>query len=305
MKSAFVCKLERSLRALGFGSKSDPECGCGGCGIPETSCPPRCVGQIAWKIGRGAVPQATIRVRNTGVSARSFAFSATPLSGLGGGGAQLRVEPASAVLQPGESAIVRVELEDSLSLTACQDYRAEVLVEGSWQQCVEVFIQLERDPFEKASVEQGDSLKDRAFHARVCKSAVQWKIDRGVLAEAAVTLRNGGKAVQSFGLESTALVGPAAPGARVVVSPDSLQLGAGQSGVVRLALQGSAALHPGHTYTAELLIHGFYEQCVEIRAHVEPDASGHVELEQGEAPTRIRAHHWYDHFQCTDSCVQK
>jgi hypothetical protein len=277
-------------------------CGCGCCVVPETACPPRCVGKVVWKIHRGAAPEASVRVHNAGDVARTFAFSATSLSGVDPGSASLSVTPASAVLEPGQRITVRVRLENSSALRACQRYRAEVLVRGSFEQCIEVFVDVESDAFDKASLEQSGSLKDKTFHPRTCKDKIAWKIERGVVPEGAIAVHNTGRAVQTFHFETTPLVGPTPGGARVVVAPDSLQLGAGQGGVVRVKLQGSADLSPGQTYVADVLVRGYYEQCVETRALVEPDPTGHVEVEQGEAPTRLRAHRWQDHFQCTERC---
>jgi hypothetical protein len=118
-----------------------------------------------------------------------------------------------------------------------------------------------------------------------------------------VTITNAGRTTTTFGLETTALVGIDTTTARVVVAPDSVRLGGGQSSVVRLELEGSNALSPGQTYESELRVKGYYEQRIDIRSSVQPDPSGHVEVEQGEPPTHIHAHHWYHHFQCTEPCT--
>jgi hypothetical protein len=277
-------------------------CHSGCCTVPETCCPPRCAGKLDWKIHRGAVPEATVEVRNVGLVARTFQLSATPLAGVGAGAARLSVTPASARLEPGQSIIANVKLEDSVLLRSCQAYRAEVLIRGSWEQCVEVFVDVTADPFDKVGIAQSGSLGDKAFHPHTCKEAIDWKIERHVVPEAAISVHNAGRAVQSFQFEPQALVGLAAGAARLVVWPDSLQLGAGQSGVARVKLQGSVDLSPGQSYHGTVRVLGYYEQNIETRTRVEPDPTGHVEVEQGEAPTRIRAHHWYDHFQCTDAC---
>src|SRR5688572_1926630 len=151
-----VRDLARTVAAACAPEKSASKHACGCCEIPETCCPPRCVDEIKWKIARGALPEATVLVRNVGTTARQFKFSATDLAGVGVGAAKLSVAPASALLQPGESTVVRVKLEDSLALRACQDYRAEVLVKGSWEQCVKVLLHVGPDPFDSLGVEQSD-----------------------------------------------------------------------------------------------------------------------------------------------------
>jgi hypothetical protein len=298
--------LGRTLRDLTHGEKHGGrrhEHANGCCAVTETCCSPRCAGELKWKIVPGALPEAAVLVRNVGKSARQFTFSATPLLGVDPGSAKLSVVPATAQLGPGESTVVRVKLDHSIALSACQEYRAEVLIQGAWQQCVEVFIAVSPVPFDQVSVEQSGSSGGKALLARACGSAIEWKIQRGVVPEGAITVHNTGESMKGFGFETTPLVGPSAAGARIVMTPDVLQLAPGQTGVVRLALQGSAALSPGQTYHCDVRIRGFHEGRVAIKCSVEPDASGQAVAEHGEAPTRTRAHNWYDHFQCTESCV--
>jgi hypothetical protein len=62
-------------------------------------------------------------------------------------------------------------------------------------------------------------------------------------------------------------------------------------------------------YVAEVFITGSYEQCVELRLGVVPSQKCppgkprcFCDVVQGDPPVRIRAHRWYDHFQCTEPC---
>ncbi len=278
------------------------EKGCSCCEIPETACPPRCVGRIKWKLGRGSVPEATILVRNVGLAARTFTFVATPLAGLDTGTASLSVLPASASLAPGHSQLLHVKLLNSATLRPSQDYHAEILVRGAWEQSIAVFCHVVRDPFETLRMEQSDSFAEKAFHPPTVKTAIRWEIDRGVVPQAAISVYNLGKSSCTFNFEATPLLGPDHPTATVVLTPSSMQLGPGQNTVVRVKLQDSLTLTAGQAYDSDIVIHGFYQQRIELCTYVEPDASGYVEVEQGEAPTHRRAHHWYDHFQCTDAC---
>lgn len=272
------------------------------CEIPETCCPPRRAGNIGWSIQRGAAATASIRVRNVGAAAREFHFSATPLSGLDGGLASLEVQPNSILLQPSESTLVQLTLKGSLSLRASQTYHAEVLLRGAWEQCFAVSLRVLRDPFDSTSVEQGGSLKDKIVRRLFGEGRICWTIDRGVQAEGAVTVHNMGGSAQIFTFEPSPWVGAGASGASVAISPLSLSLGAGQSGVVRLTLENSVSFQPRQAYHSTLLIHGYHEHPLALHCDVKADASDHGELEQGEIPTRVRAHHWYDHFQCTEPC---
>jgi hypothetical protein len=276
---------------------------CSECEIHGTSCPPRCVGSVSWKVERGAGAVATIEVRNVGTAARQFAFSATALAGPTPGTAALTVSPATAMLQPGDRAVVQVSLQNSSSLQPCQSYHAEVLIRGSWEQCVKVACYVEADPFSSVQVEQGDSIKDRIASLGNGKAAVFWKIQRGVVPKAAITVHNTGAALQTFDLETTPLVGLNSEGATLTLAPVAIDLSAGQTATAFLDLQNSASLQQGQDYRAEIVIRGFQEQRLELRCHVRHDAAVHLAMEQGDAPTRMRPHRWTDHFQCTDGCA--
>jgi hypothetical protein len=277
------------------------QAGC--CTIPETHCPSRIAGEVEWSIERGATPEAVVVVRNAAAVPRAFTFIATPLAGLGSGTASLAVTPSNATLQPGESVVVHVKLQNSSTLTPCQDYRAELRVKGAWEQAIKVLCRVAADPFDSCIVEQGDSLKDRVLHPETYKAGIAWQFGRGVAPEAAFTVFNTGKANRVFSFVPTPLAGAESTPAILVVTPDSAMLSPGQSTAARMQLQHSEALNPGQHYKAALVIRGFYDQRVHVHCHVERDSSGHVEIQQADAPTRIRAHHWYDHFQCTVDCV--
>jgi hypothetical protein len=306
---ALIFKLGHELAKLMRDSaepasrKHGSEHACSCCEVHKTRCPPRIVGEVFWKIGRGAVPEASIVVRNVGKVARSFAFTPTALAGSGVGSARLEAQPSAAVLAPGQSTVVSLKLVDSLALQPAQDYRAELTIEGAWQQAVAVTCHVVRDAHDACSVDQGDSFTDKTFHARILKHSLHWQIDRGVTPEATITVHNTGHSSRVFGFEATALVGPGAAGANLVITPATLQIDRGQAAVVRVALQNSLALSAGQTYRTDLLVRGFFDQRLHLRCQVQPDAAAHIEVEQGESPTRVRAHRWTDHFQCTESCT--
>lgn len=296
-----LCQHFRSLRAgCGGGCDEAPKhepC----CAIPESGCPPRVVGAISFKIGRGAVPEATIVVRNVGKSERAFSFVATELAGPSAGSAKLVVHPETKRLAPGEQVVVKVTLSDSKTLTPLQTYRAEILIRGAFEQCVTLTCEVGRDVYDECAVAQGSSLKDRALHLSQ-KPTLTFKLQRGMIPEAVIRVDNHGRSTQVFTITPSALVGAPQAGATLAVTPDALQLSTGQSGVVRMQLRGSLGLTAGQAYRGEVTIQGFLEDRVAVCAEVIADASDHVEVAQGEPPTFVRAHHWYHHFQCTEPC---
>jgi hypothetical protein len=272
------------------------------CEIPETECPPRIAGQLSWRIGRGATPEATISLRNTGKVARNFTFTATPLIGLNPGAASLSLAAGNTHLAPGQSTTVQVKLLSSKALTACQDYRAEIAIKGAWEQAVEVLCHVLPDSFDSATLEQSDSVKERVLHPESYKTELHWKLGRGVTPEAVITLFNQGKANRVFSFLPTAISGVDPSGASLKLTPDSLMLAPGENGSVKLELLDSKTLSPGQRYEADIVLRGFYDRRLQLRADITPDAFDRCEVEQGEAPTHLRAHRWYHHFQCTEPC---
>lgn len=271
------------------------------CSIPTTECPPRCVGKIHWTFGRGATPRASIVVRNTGKVSRDFSFSATPLAGSAVGAAHLIVEPPTALLHVGESKVVHVRLADSAALQPCQEYHAEFLFTGAWERCVKLEMSVRRDAVEVCRLEQRPDQK--LLHLERTKASIDWKIDRGVVPEAQVALRNAGNAAQNFRIEATPWLGPDGAAASLAISTHTIDLGPAESTMIDLRMLNTQALRPGQEYQCELVVRGFHEQRLAVRCMVHQDPNGYVEVSQGELPTRIRAHHWYDHFQCTEPCV--
>jgi hypothetical protein len=83
-------------------------------------------------------------------------------------------------------------------------------------------------------------------------------------------------------------------------------LAAGHSGIVDARF--TVPNVPEGDYDAEIVVVGAYEQCVRVTLRVRckktcGDERCTCEVIQGDPPLRIRTHHWYDHFQCTEPCV--
>lgn len=275
---------------------------CDECDVDETECPPRLVGHVDWKISRGATGYATLEVRNVGTATRTFEFAATALAGPEPGAAALSVTPATANLKPGERAVVQVKLDGSNALQPCQSYFAEVLITGAWEQAVKVTVEVGADPFASVNLEHGDSIKDRIFELGQSKASIAWTIQRGVQPKAAITVHNTGSAAQTIELETGVLVGLDSGSASLSIAPFSLALSPGQTGTATLQLANTGALVAGQDYRSEVILRGDHEQRIAVKAHVAQDASAHLKVEQGDAPTRKRAHRWTDHFQCTNGC---
>ena len=126
--------------------------------------------------------------------------------------------------------------------------------------------------------------------------------------QAHVKVINIGSATRNFTFIATPFSGPGNPKATIQISPASASLVPHASVDVIASFTVTSDFQPGGQYNAELQIYGAYEQCVRIKLDVEP-ATGkdctpeHCEVKAGDLPVRIRAHQWYDHFQCTEPCV--
>lgn len=275
------------------------------CEIPETECPPRCVSGIAWKFGRGAVPMATVVVRNDGTTPRTFAFAARPLAGLHGGGATFVVRPSTATLPPGADVQVEIQLTETGGLVAGQEYHSEFLFTGSWEQCVPIVARILPDPFEKRELEQSDAppLFTSKTHHPTRPTPITWKAQRGVTAQAQVVLRNMGSGARTFNLSTSPLTGIDADTAKLSLSHTTVELAPRQHQLITVKLEDTGGLHPEQVYETHLLVDGFYEDRLPLSVAIESDATAYVRVTQGDPPTRIRAHQWYHHFQCTVPCV--
>jgi hypothetical protein len=126
------------------------------CDIPEKDCPPRCVCKMNWKAARRERLNAVIKVTNRSKQARNFTFHAKPFTGTGKELPGPTVTPATAVLQPGQSISVTAELTVTEPFQPGAVYESEVVITGSYEQCVCLTLCVDRETVCQCSVEQGD-----------------------------------------------------------------------------------------------------------------------------------------------------
>jgi hypothetical protein len=107
---------------------------------------------------------------------------------------------------------------------------------------------------------------------------------------------------RTFNVTSTPLhAGPAV--ASFAFAPASLTIAPGTSALTAGTLTVPTTFPKGR-YECEILVTGAYEQCVEVALEVGCDdiPRGFCTVVEQERRFRIRAHHWYDHFQCVVPC---
>jgi hypothetical protein len=142
-----------------------------------------------------------------------------------------------------------------------------------------------------------------------CVCDIRWKSCPGGIVRAQIRVVNTGSMTRNFTFTATPFSGPGNPNAAIQVSPSSASLAPNAAIDVAAALTVTNEFQDGRQYTAEVQIYGVYEQCVRITLDIEPPtardcAPEHCEVRAGDLPVRIRAHQWYDHFQCTEPCVE-
>jgi hypothetical protein len=138
-----------------------------------------------------------------------------------------------------------------------------------------------------------------------CVCQIVWHAARGEHAKATITLTNTAKKTQIFSIAATPFHGPEGDtGVTPSIAPASVSLNANQSTTIDVGLDVSDKFEAGKTYSAEVTLTGQYEQCVELRLCVRPSQAHHCHVRQGDIPTHIRAHRWYDHFQCEEPCFE-
>lgn len=143
-----------------------------------------------------------------------------------------------------------------------------------------------------------------------CVCDIRWKACPGGTAQATIRVTNTGSVARTFTFVATPFSGPGNPKATVLLSPASATLNPGASAHISASFTVPPDFHNGRRYETEILIYGAYEQCVRITLDIEPPTAKDCcaceccEVRAGDPPVRIRAHHWYDHFQCTEPCLE-
>jgi hypothetical protein len=138
-----------------------------------------------------------------------------------------------------------------------------------------------------------------------CVCQIDWEASRGEHLHATIRVTNVGKQSRLFVFQADPFQGSSGDtGVAPSLSPTTATLDPNQSVVVSADLDVGEQFQPSGSYSAEIKIRGAYEQCVQIQLLVRPEHKVHCEVQQGEIPTRIRAHHWYDHFQCEELCFE-
>ena len=140
-----------------------------------------------------------------------------------------------------------------------------------------------------------------------CACETTWQASPGETVSTLVHVINASKTPRSFQVAATPFSGPNAPAKAIDVSPSAFGLQPEGRAVVAARYAVPDDLIEGDYY-AEIVVRGAWERCVRVLLQVRHrktcgDDRCACEVEVGDPPVRIRAHHWYHHFQCTEPCV--
>ena len=140
-----------------------------------------------------------------------------------------------------------------------------------------------------------------------CVCEISWEAARGRTLRCAIRMVNTSAATRLFTAEATSFTG--LPSGEIAVSPASQQLAGGTSGGLEAVFEVPKDMAPGE-YEAEIIVRGSHEQCIRVLLRVTEKDCGpdlpacRCTISQGDPPVRVRAHHWYHHFQCSEPCAR-
>ncbi|MBL3591571.1 MAG: hypothetical protein JMN24_17575 [gamma proteobacterium endosymbiont of Lamellibrachia anaximandri] len=138
-----------------------------------------------------------------------------------------------------------------------------------------------------------------------CICQMSWEACMGNVVKGTIEVQNTGKQAASFSLSADAFHNDQSNSSiKPELNPASFHLAAGDSITVQVSIDVGNTFVPDDAYESEIRVAGRYEQCVRLGLFVRRRMTPHCRVEQGEIPTRIVAHQWYDHFQCEELCFE-
>jgi hypothetical protein len=138
-----------------------------------------------------------------------------------------------------------------------------------------------------------------------CVCELEWDACEGDTVTGTIEIRNTGKENRNFKLSASPFRSQRGDsGAVPQLMPNSFALAPGEAKTVTVSVHVDPSFDPNDVYRSEVKIVGRYEQCVRLTLNIRRKVQPHCEVAQGEIPTRIVAHQWYDHFQCEELCFE-
>ncbi len=136
-----------------------------------------------------------------------------------------------------------------------------------------------------------------------CVCDINWDACRGEHRQHAIRVTNTADDPVEFRLKATPFSGLTGGSEGILLKPDRLTLKPRESGLFMAEFLVPEEA-PSGEFRAEILVQGKYEQCIRVNLTISSPKQCVCEISQGDIPMRIRAHHWYDHFQCVEPCFK-
>lgn len=136
-----------------------------------------------------------------------------------------------------------------------------------------------------------------------CVCEISWNVSPAEKVKCAIRITNTSKKARRFVVDAVPFKDADGTIAKIVFEPDILRLNAGETGTVKASMCVPSEFEHGKYYT-EILVKGAYEQCIKVSLDIQCEEQCVCEISQGEIPQRVRAHRWYDHFQCVEPCFE-
>ncbi len=138
-----------------------------------------------------------------------------------------------------------------------------------------------------------------------CVCELEWEAFQRDTVKGSIDVYNTGEQASQFSLSGDEFRAASdLSSVKPALNPASFTLQPGESQRVEVSVQVGESMDPDQTYHSEVKIAGRYEQCVRLVVHVRRRLFPNCRVDHGEIPTRIRAHRWYDHFQCEELCFE-
>lgn len=138
-----------------------------------------------------------------------------------------------------------------------------------------------------------------------CVCELSWDACQGDVVKGTLDISNTGKQAVNFTLDASDFASDQDDsGVSPTINPESFSLAPGETKKVAVSLQIGNSFDANERYTSEITVRGRYEQCVQLSLYVRRRQTPHCDVDHGEIPKRIVAHHWYDHFQCEELCFE-
>jgi hypothetical protein len=127
------------------------------CAIPTTGCPPKCACTITWDASLGELRKSTIKIHNSSKDSITYTFVPQPFKSCGKAlKAMPGVEPHSITAAPGETVSAAVGVAVGEEFQSGTTYEAQILVQGKYERCVKIVLNVACACDDACSFTQGD-----------------------------------------------------------------------------------------------------------------------------------------------------